>query len=74
MLNRDMFKKYMQQVQKTMDKDDMLSGAIEKACNDDCYVIGLYGAECSAMVDLLSQWGWKSELATETRLSILFTI
>lgn len=53
-LTKEQFVEYVDCIKKTCDKDDMLSEAIEKACNDDCRVIGLYGAECSAMVDLLS--------------------
>lgn len=53
-LTKEQFVEYVGRIKTTCDKDDMLSGAIEKACNDDCRVIGLYGAECSAMVDLLS--------------------
>ena len=53
-LTKEQFVEYVGCIKKTCDKDDMLSEAIEKACNDDCRVIGLYGAECSAMVDLLS--------------------
>ena len=53
-LTKEQFAEYVGCIKKTCDKDDMLSEAIEKACNDDCRVIGLYGAECSAMVDLLS--------------------
>lgn len=53
-LIKEQFVEYVGCIKKTCDKDDMLSEAIEKACNDDCRVIGLYGAECSAMVDLLS--------------------
>ena len=53
-LTKEQFVEYVGCIKKTCDKDDMLSEAIEKACNDDCRVIGLDGAECSAMVDLLS--------------------
>lgn len=53
-LTKEQFVEYVERIKKTCDKDDMFSEAIEKACNDDCRVIGLYGAECSAMVDLLS--------------------
>lgn len=53
-LTKEQFVEYVGCIKKTCDKDDMLSEAIEKACNDDCRVIGLYCAECSAMVDLLS--------------------
>ena len=53
-LTKEQFVEYVGCIKKTCDKDDMLSEAIERACNDDCRVIGLYGAECSAMVDLLS--------------------
>lgn len=53
-LTKEQFVEYVGRIKATCDKDDMFSGAIEKACNDDCYVIGLYGAECSTMVDLLS--------------------
>ena len=53
-LTKEQFVEYVGRIKKTSDKDDMFSEAIEKACNDDCRVIGLYGAECSTMVDLLS--------------------
>lgn len=53
-LTKEQFVEYVECIKKTCDKDDMFSEAIEKACNDDCRVIGLYSAECSAMVDLLS--------------------
>lgn len=53
-LTKEQFVEYIGRIKKTCDKDDMLSEAVEKACNDDCRVIGLYGAECSTMVDLLS--------------------
>lgn len=53
-LTKEQFVEYIGRIEKTNDKDDMLSGAIEKACNDDCYVIGLYGTEYSTMIDLLS--------------------
>ena len=53
-LTKEQFVEYVERIKKTCDKDDMFSEAIEKACNDYCRVIGLYGAECSAMVDLLS--------------------
>lgn len=53
-LTKEQFVEYIGRIKKTCDKDDMLSEAIEKACNDDCRVIGLYGAECSTMVNLLS--------------------
>lgn len=53
-LTKEQFVEYVGCIKKTCDKDDMLSEAIEKACNDDCRVIGLYGAECSTMIDLLS--------------------
>lgn len=53
-LTKEQFVEYIGRIKKTSDKDDMFSEAIEKACNDDCRVIGLYGAECLTMVDLLS--------------------
>lgn len=53
-LTKEQFVEYIGRIKKTSDKDDMFSEAIEKACNDDCRVIGLYGTECSTMVDLLS--------------------
>ena len=53
-LTKGQFVEYVDYIKKTCDKDNMLSEAIEKACNDDCRVIGLYGTECSVMVDLLS--------------------
>ena len=53
-LTKEQFVEYVDCIKKTCDKDDMLSEAIEKACNDDCRVFGLYGTECSVMVDLLS--------------------
>ena len=53
-LTKEQFVEYVERIKATCDKDDMLSEAVEKACNDDCRIIGLYGAECSAMVDLLS--------------------
>ena len=53
-LTKGQFVEYVDYIKKTCDKDNMLSEAIEKACNDDCCVIGLYGNECSVMVDLLS--------------------
>lgn len=53
-LTKEQFSEYVGRIKATCDKDDMFSEAIEKACNDDCRVIGLYGAECSTMVDLLS--------------------
>lgn len=53
-LTKEQFIEYIGRIKATCDKDDMLSESIEKACNDDCRVIGLYGAECSVMVDLLS--------------------
>lgn len=53
-LTKEQFVEYIGRIKKTCDKDDILSEAVEKACNDDCRVIGLYGAECSTMVDLLS--------------------
>lgn len=53
-LTKEQFVEYVGRIKATCDKDDMLSGAIEKACNDDCRVIGLYSAECSTMVELLS--------------------
>ncbi len=53
-LTKEEFVEYVGYIKETSDKDDMLSAAIEEACNNDCRVIGLYGAECSVMVDLLS--------------------
>lgn len=53
-LTKEQFVECVDRIKKTRDKDDMLSEAIEKACNNDCYVIGLYGTEYSTMVDLLS--------------------
>lgn len=53
-LTKEQFVEYVDCIKKTCDKDNMLSEAIEKACNDDCRVFGLYGTECSVMVDLLS--------------------
>lgn len=54
MLSRDVFKKYMQQVQQTIDKDDKLSEAIERA-GVDSRVMMLYGPEVQTMVELISK-------------------
>lgn len=54
MLTKEQFVKYLGRIENTHQKDDDLSGAIEKACGNECWVIGLYSSECSTMVELLS--------------------
>lgn len=53
-LTKEEFIHFMDQIKKTSKRDDELSVAIEKACNRDCRVIGLYSEEISTMISLLS--------------------
>lgn len=53
-LTKKQFVEYINRIKATCDKDDMLSDAIEKACDKNTWVIGLYGSECNTMIDLLS--------------------
>lgn len=53
-LTKEQFIEYVDRIQKTCKKDDELSSAIEKACDDSSWCVGLYGAEVTTMVSLLS--------------------
>ena len=53
-LTKEQFVEYVGRIKATYEKDNMLSEAIETACEDNCRVIGLYTSECSTMVELLS--------------------
>lgn len=54
MLTKDQFIEYLNRIKNTNQKDDDLSQAVEKACNNNCRVIGLYSFECATMIELLS--------------------
>ena len=54
MLTKNQFIEYLDRIKTTYKKEDDLSQAIEKACDDNCRVIGLYSSECATMIELLS--------------------
>lgn len=53
-INKQQFLEYIDKIKETFKKDEELSTAIEKACDNDCFIVGLYTHECSTLVNLLS--------------------
>lgn len=54
MLTKQQFLDYIDKIKATYSKQDCLIEAIEKICEGDSWMMGMYGNELNVMVELLS--------------------